>query len=281
MSVKVKIAGTTHEVDQVFRLRHRVFVDEECYFERRHDRRIMDRFDAYPTTANLIAAVDGRIVGALRVVEETEAGSPCDEFFDIRPHLQGESRFSSGSMFCVERAYRSTPQLVFALLAMGYHWSRSRGLSRMVGAINPDVEGLFSRVGARRVAPPVWNGEAGLGAIPMLIELDRLPAAFASFVARQRVHAFEDSFERQFLERGQAIRCGRDARRAAYVVLDGQVAVERHGDRVRALGRGDWLDESHLPPTELRGTQIAALSRAELMILDSATFERRTAEARG
>jgi N-acyl-L-homoserine lactone synthetase len=282
MSVRLKIAATTGEIDAVFRVRHRVFVEEEGYFQPRHDGRIADRFDSYPTTVNLVTAVDGRIVGTLRVVEETEAGSPTDEFFDFRPHLAGTFRFSSGSMFCVERAHRQTPRLVFALLAMGYHWSLSRGLNRMVGAVNPDVEGLFGRVGAKRIAAPVWKHDVGLGAIPMLIDLDELPRAFAAFLARQRVAPFPDSFERELLEPDEVLRCGGEARHTVYVVLDGHVAIERRGGRGRVgeLGSGDWLSEVDLSPPERRSTRLRALSSAELMILDAGALEEIPAQAR-
>lgn len=282
MGVRLKIAATTGELDAIFRVRHRVFVEEEGYFEPRPDGRIADRFDAYPTSANLVAAVDGRIVGALRVVEESDAGSPTDEFFDFRPHLGAQARFSSGSMFCVERAHRRTPRLVFGLVAMAYHWARSRGLDQMVGAVNPDVEAFFKRVGGRQIAAPVWHHELGLGAIPIVIDLHKVPAAFAAFLPHQRPARFPQSFECELLERGQALLCRREPRRAVYVVLDGRVAVERRGSRTNArervaeLGSGDWLSELDIPPSEARSTELLALSRAELMILDAGTVEQRS-----
>jgi N-acyl amino acid synthase FeeM len=202
------------------------------------------------------------------VVEESEAGSPPDEFFDFRPLLAPETRFSSGSMLCVDRAHRDTPRLVFALLAMGYHWSRSRGLDRMVGAVNPDVAHFFARVGGRKVAPRTWHEELGVGAIPILVELDRLPVAFARFLTRQRAAPFPESFERELLECGESLDCGRDVRHAAYAVLDGRVAFDAPA-RVAELGPGEWLSELDLTPAERRALRITALSAAELMLVDA------------
>src|SRR5262249_7293735 len=48
MTLRVRVAQTTAELDAVFRLRHQVFVEEEGYMPPRPDRRIADRFDAYP-----------------------------------------------------------------------------------------------------------------------------------------------------------------------------------------------------------------------------------------
>ena len=60
VTVRIRLARTTDELDQVFALRHRVMVDEEGYMPAQPDGRLADRFDAYPTTANVIALVDGR-----------------------------------------------------------------------------------------------------------------------------------------------------------------------------------------------------------------------------
>jgi N-acyl-L-homoserine lactone synthetase len=270
MAVRVKIARATAEIDELFQLRHRVFVEEEGYLRPRPDGRIADRFDAYPTTANLVALVADRLVGALRVVEHSEAGMPTDEFYDFRTHLSaGFARVCSGSMFCVERARRDTPRLVFGLLGMAYHWARYHGMTHMLGAVNPDIESFFIRAGGRRIAKPVRNEELGLGAVPMLFGLNELPGGYPAFLERQCSAPYLESFDRVFLERGQLLRHTGETSRIAYVVLDGRVSVERRirgpqrPRRVAEFARGQLCRAADLPPA----AQLRALSQCDLMTL--------------
>ena len=133
------LARTTDELDQVFALRHSVLVDEEGYMPAQPDGRLCDRFDAYPTTANVIALVDGRIVGAVRFIERTPAGTSADEFFDFRPFLPPAARDVTGGMLVLERAHRATPRLVFAMLGMGYYWAIGRGATHVIAPRTPSA----------------------------------------------------------------------------------------------------------------------------------------------
>src|SRR5438067_6804021 len=88
MSIRVKLAQTSDELDQIFRVRHRVFVEEDGYMAEWPEQRIYDRFDAFPTTANVIAIADGRVVGGIRYVEPAPVGLPVDDYVDFTPYLR-------------------------------------------------------------------------------------------------------------------------------------------------------------------------------------------------
>jgi N-acyl-L-homoserine lactone synthetase len=269
MSIRVRIASTAKERDALFRLRHRVYVEEEGYFIARPDGRIADRFDPYPTTANLVAVVDGCVVGTVRMAEQSDAGNPTDEFFDFRGHLP-DARICSGSMLCVTRAYRDAPRLVFSLLGMAYFWAGSRGARFVIGVVNPDVAPFFAKIGARPVAEPVLHPHLGLTGIPVVIDLDHLPGGFPGFLDRQRTASPPETYEREFLEQGQTLRL-RAGGRVTYVVLDGRVAVERRAPResaptrVAVLHRGQSWSERMLPADPAAPT-IVALTQADLMV---------------
>ena len=80
MRVHVKVAKTPMEIDGVFLVRHRVFIEEDGKFPAASDRRLYDFFDTIPTTVNIIAMVDDKVIGCLRMTEESEAGLfQCNE----------------------------------------------------------------------------------------------------------------------------------------------------------------------------------------------------------
>jgi hypothetical protein len=110
----------------------------------RLDSRFFDRFDAYPSTGNIIAVDDGRVIGGVRNVETTELGTPADEFFDFADYLPGDVvKLGAGSWFCLERKYRGFPRLSFALMGMSYRWALSQEISHIVCPIRPCAARLF------------------------------------------------------------------------------------------------------------------------------------------
>src|SRR3954463_13106798 len=141
MAVRIRQATSPTDFDQLFQVRHRVFVEEQRYFPPVHDGRLLDRFDAFPTTANIVASAHGRIVGGVRIVEPSAVGAPADEFFDFRPYLPATNvRIGSGSMLVVEPEYRRIPRVTFAMLGMMYYWALVKGLTHITGVAATDAE---------------------------------------------------------------------------------------------------------------------------------------------
>src|SRR3954454_18070915 len=100
MPFTVHIAHDTDELDALFQLRHRVFADEGEHLAPHADGRLADRFDAYPTTANLVALIDGRVVGGVRAALPSPAGHPTDEFYDFAAHVPAGAAIGSMSLLC-------------------------------------------------------------------------------------------------------------------------------------------------------------------------------------
>ncbi len=187
MSIHIKIAETTEEIDGLLRARHRVYVEEEGYMAACPDGRILDRFDAYHATANFIVVADGLVVGGVRYVEATGAGTPADDYFDFSPHLPaGGVKIGSGSLVFVERAYRQIPNLTFTLMGMGFYWVASRRLTHVLGVANPEVEGFFLKAGFRRLAPQMYDEQNELPFVLILLDLNELSEKFSAFVRDQK-----------------------------------------------------------------------------------------------
>jgi hypothetical protein len=171
MSVRIRLARTTDELDQLFSLRHRVMVDDERYLPPQPDGRLADRFDAYPTTVNVIALVDDRIVGAVRFVARTPAGTSADEYFDFAPFLPPQAVDVAAGMLVLEPAHRGTPRLLRAMLGMGYDWALRRGATHVLAPANPRRRSGCVRMGYRVVAPEFRHEHSGLPVVPMILDL--------------------------------------------------------------------------------------------------------------
>jgi len=275
MGIRVKLAQTTDELDQLFRVRHRVFVEQDGYLPERPDRRIYDRFDAFPTTANVIAIADGQVVGGIRHVEPSPAGLPADGFFDFGPYLPPQpSRVGSVSMLVLERQYRGQPRLTFAMNGMGFYWAVARGLTHLLGPANPDREASMLKAGYRPVAPQFFHAETGLHVLPMILDLQELNDRFLDFVRRQGMQYFLSSFERQFHLAGETVISRGDHGSAAYVIIDGKatVATTRHGPVIEEMGPGELFGEVALLSSRPRTATVVALTDLDLMVLERDAF---------
>ncbi|MEO5727686.1 MAG: acyl-homoserine-lactone synthase, partial [Byssovorax sp.] len=196
MSVRIRLATSPTDFDQLFKVRHRVFIEKEGFFPPTSDGRLVDRFDAFPTTANIVAVAEGRVVGGVRIVEPSPVGVPADHFFDFRPYLpKGNIRVGSGSMLVVEEEYRRIPRVTFAMLGMMYYWALRKGLTHITGVAAPEAEKLFVGSGYEPVHPRFYHEESKLHALPVVLEISKLNDRFAGFVDRHDIRHFLKSFE--------------------------------------------------------------------------------------
>lgn len=241
MAVRIRLATTPTDLDQLFQVRHRVFVQEKRYFPPTCDGRIVDRFDAFPSTANIVAYANGRVVGGVRIVEPSAVGAPADNYFDFRPYLpEKDVRVGSGSMLVVEEEYRRIPRVTFAMLGMMYYWALRKGLTHITGVAAPEAEKLFMGSGYVPVHPRFFHKETQLASLPVVLEISKLNDRFAAFVDRHDIRHFLKSFEREFHQAGETIITAGDAGSAAYVIVEGRVGVSvGPGPAMQAFTRED------------------------------------------
>lgn len=181
MFVRIKLAETADELDQLFRLRHRIFSEECRYAPAAGDRRLFDRFDAFPAVCNAIAVADGRVVGGLRIVEDCGLGLPADEYFDFTPHLPPRARVGSTGMAVIDPRHRGT-QIFMPLAGVSHTWAARRGLTHLALPISPNAEHLGPVLGYEPLAPRFFNERLGLFVTPMLLDTSRMGKKLIPFL---------------------------------------------------------------------------------------------------
>ncbi len=283
MAIRIKLASTTEELDGLFRLRHKVFVEEKKYMPPSCNGRLSDCFDSYPTTGNIVALVDGRLVGGLRFVEPSAAGTPADTFFDFRPYLpQGAARVGSGSMLLVDPDYRSVPHLTHAMLGMGHYWAISRGLTHITGISAPLAEKLFMGCGYRPVVERFFHQPTQLYAMPVILDVRELNARLRCFVDEQSKHSFDETFDRQFHLPVERILSSEEETGAAYRILKGSVALTTEdemsvteaayhglaGKARQVLQAGASFSRRTLRKLRKGGAKVVALTELDLMVTE-------------
>jgi hypothetical protein len=276
MSIRIRAAQTAEELDAVYRLRHRVFSEEEGLFAPDPEGRVTDRFDALPSTVNLVAVDDGQVVGALRLTEPSPAGLPTDGWFDFSPALPSECAVGAGGMLCVQRSHRECPRLFLGLVAMAHVWLLSKGCTHVVALFRPEVAPVFEWVGGTCLSEPFIHEGLGLPVVPVMITNGAVNERLTEFSERQHVDHFLRSFEREFASEGEVIvRRGDVADDSAYVIIDGRVAVTTTADDgpnpttvLAELGPGEVFGELAPLTSQPRTANVVALGDVDLMVLD-------------
>ena len=274
MSVCIRLAQSAEDLDAVFRLRHRVFSEQEGYFEAQGDGRVVDCFDAFPTTGIVLAEIDGHAVGTYRVTEYSSVGTSTDAWFDFRAHLPTNARAGAASLLAVDQALRDVPGLVFSMLAMLYSWASSRGLSVLTAAANPVIIDFATRHGWRPIGPKTFSADHGLSFVPIMLSLSDLPDRFVRFFELHDKPQIFKRFERGFYQQGERLFSAGDSATAAFVIIDGEASIVLPDGRVvNRLGSGHLIGELALINERPRSATVIAATELSVMIVDRASFQ--------
>ena len=278
----IQEARCAQTLDALFRLRHRVFVEQAGVMPPRPGRRIFDHFDAFPDTVNLIVRQGGEVVGGVRLVSAGPVGIPADQYFDFWPHLPEDARVGSASMFCMDQRLDQRAELTRALVGMFYLQALQRDLSHIVAPINPDMESIVVEHGYEAVGP--IQTTSGLVIKPMVLALSRLSSVqrVVGFVQRHHLTHFLGSFDRAFFSAGEhIIRAGTPASEA-YVIVSGRVTVRCQSaelsQTICTLEQGELLGELALLTQRMRTADVVADEDCELMVISRQSFERHLQE---
>ncbi|MBO8164540.1 MAG: hypothetical protein H0Z34_12575 [Brevibacillus sp.] len=187
---RIEWVTSSEKLEELYRLRYKVFVEEEAHLPPSPDGRLTDRFDAYPSTRNLAAYVGDSIVAGLRMSLPSVWGMPADEFFDFAPYIPDPlSQCAGGSMLCISRRCRRSRALFTGLLGMFYYWAKSCGLKHVYAVANPERASFFVKSGFRCLTPPFYHEEKRLNCLPVVLSMEVLPDPYRTFV-EQRLAAY-------------------------------------------------------------------------------------------
>ena len=279
MNLRLGLARTPLELDATFRVRHKVYVEEEGLLQPTPSGRIVDRFDAFPGVANVIATVAGEVVGAMRFMEYTEAGASSEDHFDFSAFTREAERPGASSQLVVRRDYRKLAGLTFSMVAMGYMWCIRRGLTHLTGVANPTAVPLFKKAGWEVFGEEFYGEKLKVPIQPMTLDLSNLNRPLQEFISKQQIdHVFSD-FDRAHYAAGDTLCRVGDPAEEVFVLVDGEVKVtDRRGEELARVGPGELVGEIALLTEEARTANLEAVTDCWLMVLSRAEFNRQLQE---
>ena len=289
MSIRLKVANTAQELDDVFRLRHEVFIQERGKFSSSSldYPRIVDHFDTLPGVANVVAYEGSQAIATLRVNRDSPIGLPADEhydFSDVRSRLELQYQdstgqqpiFVSGSMLALHKDWRYKKNVIFALVkeAIGvmYSWQATH----VMATISEESLSLYGRLGFEAIDEPLWSESVGDTLVPLLAPFDKVfDWAFGSIstkVSHFWLDNFCTDFERLLLAPGEVIFSQHESADYAYAVDNGWVSISRTdpdgNEMILAnLSKGALFGELAIFEGETRDATATAFVNTELIAI--------------
>lgn len=297
MSVRLKLAQSPKELNDVFWLRHQVYTREEGYFAQvgEGSEFLVDRFDAHPYSANIIAYDNGEPVGTLRVNVDTGGGLPPDEHFDFSAHRAkitadwdqtgaGQPRVCSAGMLAIRGAWRGRRDVIRALFTMAATIANGWGVTHVIATINVKSHTMYKRIGFDLLAEPVWVDDIGEYIVPMAVPFATYYKWAIGDLMNDKVflQQFMQTTERVTLHKGEILFKEGEQSTEAYIIDSGNLAITR-GERAGSNGelalsvltRGDMVGELALIDREPRSATATALTNVELIALSRELFMER------
>ncbi|MBU3070856.1 cyclic nucleotide-binding domain-containing protein [Aestuariicella sp. G3-2] len=305
MSVLIKIARTAKELDDVYNLRYRVYVEERGKFETAssYNPRIVDHFDTIPGVVNIIAYSNGEPIASIRVNEDSDIGLPAEHYFDfggVREDLEKKYQLAleqcvgdksevkppklvSGSMLAVHKDWRNRRNVIFSLFKSVAGIMYSRNATHIIGSISEETLSLYGRLGFETVADSEWKEEVNDYMVPMVAPFETGFAWTFGEIKKSVDHFWLDNFcgqfERVLLSPGEVLFEQGDEATHTFAIDEGWIAISREdpngNEMVLAnLSRGALFGELAVFDGERRSAKASALVNTEVISIErSAMFE--------
>ncbi len=289
MPIRLKIAQSTAEKSEVYRFRHQVFVEEEGRFQV-SDNHIIDQYDSFAETINVLAYDDRHPIGSIRVIMENDVGFPADDFYDFAPFRKTlNGACACIGWLCCARKYRRHPGLVIGLIKMCFREMRKKKARHVLATLHPPVLSMLSRiVGARAIGPEFHCDALQVAMLPVHVDLQQLPPGSRETFDDPSNMILDDSNERRIYRRGEVIIRKDDIGEEAFLMMRGSVRVvsEDGGDALMTdgpmFGPGQIFGElSLLDGGPRTSTVIASSNEADVMVWKRAELLQQLARDRG
>lgn len=182
MSIRVKIASTEKELNDVYRLRYQVYVKDEGYYQHITTPYITDKFDNTASVANIIAYEGDTPIGTMRANCDGENALPADQIIDFshfREHAISQAKqnnlpmpvFGGSSMLAIAKPWRNNPIVFKEMIRLSVEAGEKWQVTHLISIINAKVARLHQRLGWVPLSEKQWFEDANEYIVPMGTEL--------------------------------------------------------------------------------------------------------------
>lgn len=282
MPIEIATVRSPEDLRDIFRLRHEVFVEQEQDLTARTNGLLHDEFDAYSSTRQILARVDGVPAAAVRVASVASTGFPWDglrTFSGFEGSAAGSS-VAVGMMVCAA-AQRGHRGLLLGLLRMVSRVTRAQGATHVLAAVNGRFARTLERIGFRRLGHETPQADVGGMIVPMHLKMGAFAPAYQAEFAPEDLVGFGDPFVRRLARKGETMLEVGQQVSTAYVIGRGEVLITTLDAEPQRRGAGAVLGLAELvtkrPCRSLAeaattGTELIPLSASDIRLNSQAAL---------
>mgnify|MGYP000682525973 CR=1 FL=1 len=289
MPIKLKVARTAQELDDVYKLRYDVYVTERGKFSEKRAAsggRIVDHFDSLPEAANVVAYDGDTAIASFRVNKDSAIGLAPEKYFDFshaRALIAGSANEAnstpcivSGSMLAIRKQWRHKRNVILALFKKTISVMHGWGATHVFGAASAETFSLYGRLGFKAVAKEQWVQSVGDRLVPMMAAFDEaFTWAFGKGAPAKKNFWFDNSraeFETLLLAPGEVLFKQNDEAEYAYSIEKGGISISRQGPDeknlvIAQLGKGTLFGELAIFDGECRTASATAVMNTQLVAI--------------
>ena len=293
MPIRIKVAVSAQELNDVYKLRHQVYVENEGYFKDMPGDVIVDQFDTMPRVANIIAYDEETKtpVGTMRINGDSEILLPSDEVFSFVEYRekinkqrkkQGLSPAIVGSagMLAIAEPWRNRRDVFRALFKMSCDVGKTWGTTHIVATVNIKSATIYKRLGFDVLADKLWIPSIGEHVLPVCTEFDKVyDWAFGAFAHQHElIKSFSGCFECLLVDVNSKIFSEGEVGQEAYLIGKGMVKISQSDGKAEevfslaTLDKGSMFGELSLIDDQPRSASAWALTNVELIVLSRDIF---------
>ena len=291
MSIKLIVARTAKELDDVFKLRYEVYVLDKGRFSldsssNENKSRIVDRFDTIPGVANIIAYDNNNPVACMRVNKDSDIGLPAEIHFDFssaRKKVAQDCKkkqitpvIVSGGMLAIREGSRNRRNIIHAMFKIAASIMRGFGATHVMASISEETLSLYGRIGFEVIGGANWCESIGDNLVPMLAPFEKVfKWSFGDVYGNGDyiwLDGVNDYFERIVLSTGEVLFYQGDTADHAYVIEEGWMSISRtdKDDNEMVLSnisKGELFGELALFDHKPRSATATALTNVEVNVI--------------
>ncbi|MBN1932674.1 MAG: cyclic nucleotide-binding domain-containing protein [Desulfobacterales bacterium] len=226
MPICLKIAKTSEEKNHVYQLRHKVFVEEEKRFCH-HSDHIIDRYDSFEETVNILAFKNDIPIATIRLTTENPIGLPAFEHYDFTDLIgRIEEKCACLGWFCSLKKYRKHRGLIHGLLKMCVREMRKVNARHILATLHPPLFNMLAKsFSAKPVGEEFLSERLNTPMLPIHIDIELLPPGTREASQDPLQMIFSESDERRIYQKDEIIIKQGESGNEVFLIMRGSVRL--------------------------------------------------------
>lgn len=279
MATILRFAKSGSELNDVLELRYRAMLEagRKMGHHSRFTQKLMDHFDIFPSTYNVVAYNGGRAVACLRGVEyksNDPVNNFCFDFKETASTLVGNSYYFDMLAIIAELSNHRALQmqtLKLAMSALVY-----RGIENALFVCPVGLAGVAKELQFRPIADMYFCEPLSTQVVPMTAKVGEFYKVMLANIKDQELLRFQEAFYYSIFDPGEVLVVEGERGSTAYLIEEGEVEVViKSGENllpISTMTSGQMIGEVAMVTNEPRTASLIAKTTTTCLSFDRADF---------